>query len=384
VTQDLQLPPPFVARAARRLLGAFSRRLTPRWHDWLHRPRGADSRSSDFFLQAPPEDASLPSGYEVDLLLAPWWLRKLPALSDSPPQGPCVRQLQDVLVLRNGLICRDRRILECSSLFRRLSPARILEAAEIVDGGAEFDSIPEAVLVARSTNDQGTFGDYVIEFLLPFAWVSSDLPGPYLLDADFVRRFAPGDLAAKECQWTDIPPPGLRVGRLSVVGPAQHWDNFAAENIDRVRAHFGIAPARQAGRKIFLSRLGFVPDAGSKQTRSVINEAEVESLLLARGFVILRPHTMDNDSVRAAIRQADVVVAAHGAAMTHLMFAQPSAVVELASVSWWVPCYLKMCRALQVPSYVALATQPDGSINLQELASALARMEGSPSGAKAP
>jgi hypothetical protein len=327
------------------------------------------------FLQAPPDDSSLPSGYEVDPLLAPWWLRKLPALSDSPPQGPCLRQLQDVLVLRNGLICRDRRILECSSLFHRLSPARILEAAEIADGGAEFESIPEAVLVARSTNDQGTFGDYVIEFLFPFAWVSSDLPGPYLLDADFVRRFAPGDLAAKECQWMDIPPPGLRVGRLSVVGPAQHWDNFAGANIDQVRAHFGIAPARQAGRKIFLSRLGWVPDAGSKQSRSVANEAEVESFLRGRGFWILRPHTMDNDSIRAAIRQADVVVATHGAAMTHLMFAQPSAVVELASLSWWVPCYLKMCRALQVPYYTALAARTDGTIDLPALASALVRAE---------
>lgn len=286
-----------------------------------------------------------------------------------------MRQLHDVVVLRNGLVCRDRRILECSSVFHRLSPARILEAAEIADGGAEFENIPEAVLVARSTNDQGTFGDYIIEFLLPFAWVSSDLPGPYLLDADFVRRFAPSDIAAKRRPWMHIPSPGLRVGQLSVVGPVQHWDNFAAENIDRVRTHFGIAPSRQTGRKIFLSRLGFVPDAASKQMRSLTNEAEVESLLIERGFEILRPHTMDNDSVRAAIRPADTVVATHGAALTHLMFAQPSAVFELASLSWWVPCYLKMCRALQIPAYTALAARPDGTIDLSALASAMAYAE---------
>jgi hypothetical protein len=287
-------------------------------------------------------------------------------------------------VLHNGLVCQDRRILGCSSLFGRLTPAIVLEAAALIAERRKFDFVHEAVLVARSTNEQGTFGDYVMEFLLSFAWISREFSGPYLLDADFARRHAPEDLAAKQCTWIDLPWPGLRIGHLTVVGPSQHWDDFQAANIGRVRRHFGIAPQRQHGKKIYLSRHGWAHQAGTKQSRRLENEEEVESCLHDSGLEILRPHTMDNARVRAAVGAADIVVAAHGAAMTHLMFAQPSAVVELASVSWWVPCYLKMCRALQVPSYVALAAQPDGSINLQELASVLARMEGSPSGAKAP
>ena len=80
---------------------------------------------------------------------------------------------------------------------------------------------------------------------------------------------------------------------------------------------------RVPGRKIYISRR----NAGR---RRILNDAELESMLTARGFEMV---TLGSQSIYEQARifaEADVIVAQHGAALTNLLYASPGAkVVEI-------------------------------------------------------
>ena len=82
---------------------------------------------------------------------------------------------------------------------------------------------------------------------------------------------------------------------------------------------------RVPGRKIYISRR----NAGR---RRILNDAEMEALLVRRGFemVTLGPQPIEEQARLFA--EADVIVAQHGAALTNLLYASPGAkVVEIFS-----------------------------------------------------
>jgi capsular polysaccharide biosynthesis protein len=58
-------------------------------------------------------------------------------------------------------------------------------------------------------------------------------------------------------------------------------------------------------------------------------------------------HELDNAVVSHIFANADVVVAAHGAGLTHTLVARPgTCVVELMPAGWLVPCYLRLSGQL--------------------------------------
>lgn len=76
-------------------------------------------------------------------------------------------------------------------------------------------------------------------------------------------------------------------------------------------------------KKIYVSRLGSLK-------RILVNEAELEAALGARGFTIVKPETLSVREQVAMFHQADVVVAPAGAALANVLFCRPGAkVIEL-------------------------------------------------------
>jgi capsular polysaccharide biosynthesis protein len=94
---------------------------------------------------------------------------------------------------------------------------------------------------------------------------------------------------------------------------------------------------RVSGRFLYITR------GSSKNNRAVLNEAEVIAALQARGFACVDPGALTIDEEIRTFAEADVVVSAHGAALTNMVFMSPGAlVIELFPASHVMPCYWKL------------------------------------------
>jgi capsular polysaccharide biosynthesis protein len=91
--------------------------------------------------------------------------------------------------------------------------------------------------------------------------------------------------------------------------------------------------------KIYLSRRG----AGGRQ---LVNEAELQTALEARGFVSLQPEKLSVAEQAKLLSSARCVVAPHGAALTNLVFAPPGALLfELFHPQHKNNCYVNLAAA---------------------------------------
>jgi capsular polysaccharide biosynthesis protein len=87
----------------------------------------------------------------------------------------------------------------------------------------------------------------------------------------------------------------------------------------------------------------FVTRGPSANNRTVTNEAEVLTRLVARGFVAIDPGRMTVLEQIRAFAAAPVIVAPHGAALANLAFASPgAAVVELFPAGCLLPDFWRM------------------------------------------
>lgn len=122
-----------------------------------------------------------------------------------------------------------------------------------------------------------------------------------------------------------------------------------------------IARSRFTGRKIFISRADAVK-------RAMVNEAALAEALAARGFekVLLEGMTLADQI--GLFRDAAVIVAQHGAALTNLLYAAPGAdgpaIVELHQENYLQQAFLKLCQVKRL-RYVAVVNPmvdpgPDG------------------------
>jgi capsular polysaccharide biosynthesis protein len=100
--------------------------------------------------------------------------------------------------------------------------------------------------------------------------------------------------------WTSIRPARADWVRTAPVAQAM-LQRIDAENIP--------SPAR-----VFLSR---------RKTRTLENEAEASAWLGARGFVTVYPEDLDAAGQIRLFRQAEIMVAVHGAGLAPLLYAQP-------------------------------------------------------------
>ena len=210
-----------------------------------------------------------------------------------------------------------------------------------------------------------------MEFLLPFCNAKIDPKIPLLIDAEFIQKNVEEDL--NKLNHEDIriiPQGGVNVGRLFIPPCSQVFDNFSAENIEKVVRQFPLNDFAVTNHpeKIYLSRVGLPYRTTDKQHRIILNEPEVERYLSEAGYLIIRAHEHINQDIRLLLKNAKVIVANHGAAMVHLMWAHPKCVIELASQQWWNECFVKLSYAIGVEKYHVLKSR-DGVIDLGLLSS---------------
>lgn len=111
--------------------------------------------------------------------------------------------------------------------------------------------------------------------------------------------------------------------RLHFAPPTSHSgvdrDEAVAWLRDRILAAFG-GRRRDAGRRIYVSRR-------HAPRRRVCNEDEVERCLTERGFEVHRTEELTFGAQVELFAEARIVVAAHGAGLTNILFAPPGCVV---------------------------------------------------------
>jgi len=94
-----------------------------------------------------------------------------------------------------------------------------------------------------------------------------------------------------------------------------------------------------SGRKIFIGR-------GEAKHRALLHEGEISGNLLKRGFESVDCGKLSVQEQAEVFGAAEVVVGAHGAALTNLVFCRPGIrVVELFGPRYVNPCYRDLCVA---------------------------------------
>ena len=113
------------------------------------------------------------------------------------------------------------------------------------------------------------------------------------------------------------------------------------ETVDFLRNAFTSAK-NSTGRKLFIGR-------GMAEHRSLIHEKEIAAQLQKRGFDSVDCGKLSVQKQAEVFSSADVVVGAHGAALTNLVFCRPGTrVVELFSPAYVNPCYRDLCVAAEL------------------------------------
>lgn len=129
------------------------------------------------------------------------------------------------------------------------------------------------------------------------------------------------------------PDVAVRASRLVVPSVANRREAAPPSTVAWLRDRL---PARSPGgpRRIVVSR-GQVPN-----TRRLVHEDATMDLLRERGFELVEPATLTPQGQIDLFAGAEVVVAAHGAALTNLLFLSPGArVLEMFAPSYVNSCY---------------------------------------------
>jgi hypothetical protein len=283
----------------------------------------------------------------------------------NKPEERLVYDTYNAWVSSKGVIISNKAIHKYSSLHARLTPMKILKTL------LDFYKLPhqkveKASIISQQFVDQGTFGDYVIELLIPLAASRDYINQPILVENNYACSFLRADCTKLGIKTLAIPPSGVQVKHLRIIGSPQIYDNFSSFGTKALVKSFPVGNARvNKEGMIYLSRVGLVRSC-SKRQREIKNETHIEEFLSGFGFSIIRPHECDNSTIRAAIHASRIVVGSHGSGLIHLAWGQPELVIELANKECWGCAFIKLALASGIKKYHVIETK-NGFISLEEL-----------------
>lgn len=139
-------------------------------------------------------------------------------------------------------------------------------------------------------------------------------------------RLMLGDQAAMPIE---IDAPVARLGEALLVSPTERFIDAPGPLLRTVRdsilANAALADRPDAPRRLYVSRHGAT-------RRVLLNEAELEAAMAARGYAIVRPESLSVRDQIALFRGAEIIVAQSGAALANVLFCQTGArIVEIQS-----------------------------------------------------
>lgn len=354
------------------LIQRFHARLPRAAWRLYHAPIGRSFREESMLERIAPLCSlkTYPPSYSIDSKLA-HLTAGVPLLSPDDGFRSEVVKVRGALVLGDGTVVCGGIVHRGSLLYGRISPERLLRASRAAFNGKPRPTLARATLISTQMVDQGSYGDFVLEFSLPLAANYQRIDGPMLVACGYVSKFCGPDLEPLHIAKFEIPETGVSVDELTIVGPCQIYDNFTRHNVLAMRSAFPVTPAKPS-RNVYISRAGY-SETSEKRPRVIKNEVEIEGLLASRGFNVLRAHEVPNCRMREAVAGAEIVVGSHGSGLFHLLWGNPRAIVELASESWWGASCYKFSQVLQTPAYRVIAAD-QGAISLEKLDAALAAL----------
>jgi len=114
-------------------------------------------------------------------------------------------------------------------------------------------------------------------------------------------------------------------------------------------------------------------------SRQVQRWEEIRNKLLPLGFVEFDPGQAPLEEQAAAFRGAGIVVGAHGAALTNLVFCQPGTrVLEMFGADYVNPCYRNLCAAAGLEHHAVVDVVGAGQTAQLELIDATREIRGEP------
>ncbi|MEJ8475053.1 glycosyltransferase family 61 protein [Roseibium algae] len=120
---------------------------------------------------------------------------------------------------------------------------------------------------------------------------------------------------------------------------------------------FGVAKSDEKGRRLFVLR-----GQSAANGRAFRNQEAVNGLARKYGFELVDPSTLPLEGQIALFNQASVVVGAHGAGLTNIIFSQhlPCKVIELFSPEMGSPHYYMLARELGFDYESLITLNPQG------------------------
>lgn len=124
-----------------------------------------------------------------------------------------------------------------------------------------------------------------------------------------------------------------------------------------------IVPSRTFGRRLYIGRK-------DSNNRRMMKEDVVEKRLLERGFETITLSQLSVADQMAAFRDADIIVAPHGAGLTNLIYCDvaraPAKVIELAQNGFVSMCFVRIGQMLGLDySFIVNATDADSIVASQ-------------------
>ena len=153
----------------------------------------------------------------------------------------------------------------------------------------------------------------------------------------------------------------LGTGRIARVKVRRLWVSTNCRDLEHA-AHRGAGWAvdfarttlggrgERGWRRLYISR-------ADSNVRQVVNEADIVRLLEPLGFEVIVPGRMTYEAQLATFRQASHVIAAHGAALAHIVLCPPGAhVLEMFNPVYGTPAYAMQAAACGL-HYAALVAR---------------------------
>jgi hypothetical protein len=171
-------------------------------------------------------------------------------------------------------------------------------------------------------------------------------------------------------------PRGLyRVAEYTFTSDEADSGFFRTESVEILRTHIGQQSddssgiAASAPSAVYLSR--------RRSDRSFTNEAEVEAMLLRKGFAIVYSEDLDVAEEIALFQRVEMIVGPHGAGLANLVWIKPETrVIEIMSPKMISDFFLRLARVVRAEHELlwARADEAWGSVDLDSLASLVDRM----------
>jgi len=114
-------------------------------------------------------------------------------------------------------------------------------------------------------------------------------------------------------------------------------------------------------------------------SRQVRRWEEIRNKLIPLGFSEFDPGQASLQEQADAFRGAEIVVGAHGAALTNLVFCRPGTrVLEMFGANYVNPCYRNLCAAAGLEHYAVVDVVEAGQPAQRELIDATQEIRGEP------